>query len=106
VANIGHVVNYDLPSCPDDYIPRIGRTARLETTGRATRFVTSEEADQLRALETLLGHPVPLAAGSPRSSDRAHTKVSDRSRGDRERWARPGEDRRQHKPSLVVPEAG
>jgi ATP-dependent RNA helicase RhlE len=106
VANIGHVVNYDLPSCPEDYIHRIGRTARMKTTGRATSFVTSEEHDQLRAIETLLGHPVPLAAGSPRSSDRAHTKVSDRSRGDRQRWARPGEDRRQHKPSLVVPEAG
>jgi len=98
------VVNYDLPSCPEDYIHRIGRTARMKTTGRATSFVTSEERDQLRAIETLLGHPVPLAAGSPRFSDRARTRVSDRSRGDRQRWARPGEDRRQHQPSFVVPE--
>ena len=106
VANIGHVVNYDLPSCPEDYIHRIGRTARMKMTGRATSFVTSEERDQLRAIETLLGHPVPLAAGSPRPSDRPHSRVSDRSRGDRQRWGRPGEDRRQHQSSLVVPEVG
>lgn len=106
VANIGHVVNYDLPSCPEDYIHRIGRTARMKMTGRATSFVTSEERDQLRAIETLLGHPVPLATGSPRPSDRAHSRVSDRSRGDRQRWGRPGEDRRQHQPSLVVPKVG
>lgn len=106
VANIGHVVNYDLPSCPEDYIHRIGRTARMKMTGRATSFVTSEERDQLREIETLLGHPVPLAMGSPRPSDRAHSRVSDRSRDDRHRWGRPGEDRRQHLPGLVVPKVG
>lgn len=104
VANIGHVVNYDLPNCPEDYIHRIGRTARMKMTGRATSFVTSEERDQLRAIETLLGHPVPLAEGSPRPSDRPHSRMPERSRGDRQRWGRPGEDRRQHQPSSVVPE--
>jgi len=74
VANIGHVVNYDLPNCPEDYIHRIGRTARMKMTGRATSFVTFEERDQLCAIETLLGHPVPLAEGSPRPSDRPHSR--------------------------------
>jgi ATP-dependent RNA helicase RhlE len=106
VANIGHVVNYDLPSCPEDYIHRIGRTARMKMTGRATSFVTAEERDQLRAIETLLGHPVPLAAGSPRPGDRAYSRPSDRSRGARQRWGSPSDDRRQHQPSLVVPEVG
>lgn len=106
VANIGHVVNYDLPSCPEDYIHRIGRTARMKMTGRATSFVTSEECDQLRAIETLLGHPVPLAEGSPRPSDRVHSRRPDRPRGGRQRWGRPGEDRRQHQPGFVVPERG
>ena len=36
VANIGHVINFDLPNCPEDYVHRIGRTARMKTTGRAT----------------------------------------------------------------------
>ncbi len=65
VANIGHVVNYDLPNCPEDYVHRIGRTARMHATGRATSFVTAEDHVQLRAIEQLLGQSVPLAAGSP-----------------------------------------
>jgi ATP-dependent RNA helicase RhlE len=100
VANIGHVVNYDLPNCPEDYIHRIGRTARMKMTGRATSFVTFEEQDQLCAIETLLGHAVPLAEGSPRPNDHSHVRGgAGRSRGDRQRWGRPGEDRSQHQPS-------
>ncbi len=64
VANIGHVINFDLPNCPEDYVHRIGRTARMKTTGRATSFVTGEDRSQLRDIERLLGHAVPLAAGS------------------------------------------
>ncbi len=66
VANIGHVINFDLPNCPEDYVHRIGRTARMKTTGRATSFVTREDHQQLRDIERLLGHVVPLAAGSTR----------------------------------------
>jgi len=65
VANIGHVVNFDLPNCPEDYVHRIGRTARMHATGRATSFVTTEDREQLRAIEKLLGKSVPLAANSP-----------------------------------------
>jgi len=65
VANIAHVINYDVPNCPEDYVHRIGRTARMRTTGRATTFVTSEDQEQLRAIERLLGQAVPRAEGSP-----------------------------------------
>ncbi len=65
VANIGHVVNYDLPNTPEDYVHRIGRTGRMKTEGRATSFVTGEDHFQLRAIEKLLGRPVPRVAGSP-----------------------------------------
>lgn len=68
VANIGHVVNFDLPNCPEDYVHRIGRTARMKTTGRATSFVTGEDQQQLRSIERLLGHAVPLAPGSKEPS--------------------------------------
>jgi len=64
VANIGHVINYDVPNCPEDYVHRIGRTARMRTTGRATTFVTVEDQEQLRAIERLLGQAVPHAEGS------------------------------------------
>ena len=97
VANIGHVVNYDLPNCPEDYIHRIGRTARMKMTGKASSFVAFEEREQLRAIETLLGHSVPLAEGSPSPNARPHLRVSERSRGDRQRWGRPSE-------SSIIPE--
>lgn len=67
VAHIGHVINFDLPNCPEDYVHRIGRTARMKRTGRATSFVTREDQRQLRDIERLLGHGVPLAQESPRS---------------------------------------
>ena len=105
VANIGHVVNYDLPNCPEDYIHRIGRTARMKMTGRATSFVTHEEGDQIRAIERLLGHPVPLAEGSPRPSDHLYSgKSVERSRSDRQQWGRSSDARHQHQPSPVGPD--
>ena len=98
VANIGHVVNYDLPNCPEDYIHRIGRTARMKMTGRATSFVTYEDRDQLRAIETLLGHSVPVAEGT-HAIDRPHLKTSDRFPGDSQRWGRSAQDRHRNQPS-------
>ena len=86
VANIGHVVNYDMPNCPEDYIHRIGRTARMKMTGRATSFVTFEDRDQLCAIETLLGNSLPLAEGSPSLHDRSYVRMTERPRGDRPQW--------------------
>ena len=68
VANIGHVVNFDMPNSPEDYVHRIGRTARMKALGRATSFVTSDDHGGLRAIEKLLGGRVPLALGSPEAS--------------------------------------
>ncbi len=51
VAEIGHVVNYDLPHVPADYVHRIGRTARAAASGRASSFCAPEEAELLRDIE-------------------------------------------------------
>jgi len=59
VPEIAHVVNFDLPHTAEDYIHRIGRTARAEASGRATSFAAPEELEQLRTIEQHLGHPVP-----------------------------------------------
>jgi ATP-dependent RNA helicase RhlE len=64
VPEIAHVVNFDLPGTPEDYIHRIGRTARAEASGRASSLAAPEEREQLRAIERHLGHPVPRAAGT------------------------------------------
>ena len=87
VANIGHVVNFDLPNCPEDYVHRIGRTARMHATGRATSFVTAEDREQLRAIEKLLGKSVPLAAGSPAPA--AHGQETHRPAHPRQGHGRP-----------------
>lgn len=83
VANIGHVINFDLPNCPEDYVHRIGRTARMKTTGRATSFVTGEDRQQLRDIERLLGHAVPLAPGSGASLPAIHGEDSPAHRDER-----------------------
>jgi len=54
VDDIEHVINYDFPRSPEDYVHRIGRTARLEATGKATSFVTGGDRAMLRDLEKLV----------------------------------------------------
>jgi len=61
VADIEHVVNYDFPDSADDYVHRVGRTARLEATGRATSFVTRADRRYVAALERLVGSRLPIA---------------------------------------------
>jgi len=59
VEGISHVVNFDIPNIPEDYIHRIGRTARAEATGDAISLVSSEELDCVRAIEHLIGITIP-----------------------------------------------
>jgi ATP-dependent RNA helicase RhlE len=61
VAEIGHVVNYDLPHVPEDYVHRVGRTARAAASGRASSFVSPEEVPLLRDIERLTRTEVPRA---------------------------------------------
>ncbi|MEK7221941.1 MAG: DEAD/DEAH box helicase, partial [Nitrospirota bacterium] len=89
VANIGHVVNYDMPNSPEDYIHRIGRTARVKASGRATSFITSEDHIGLRAIEKLLGQPIPRAAGSAAPAHSVQPMRNPRHNGQRD--ARPGQ---------------
>ena len=58
VEALGHVVNFDVPGVPEDYIHRVGRTARAELTGEAYTFVAPEETDDLRAIERAIGKPL------------------------------------------------
>jgi hypothetical protein len=59
VADIGHVVNYDLPHVPEDYVHRIGRTARAAASGRASSFVAPEDSPLLHAIERFTRARVP-----------------------------------------------
>jgi ATP-dependent RNA helicase RhlE len=55
IEELGHVVNFDVPHLPEDYIHRVGRTARAEATGDAFTFVSPEEEAELRAIERAVG---------------------------------------------------
>jgi ATP-dependent RNA helicase RhlE len=61
VAEIGHVVNFDLPHVPEDYVHRVGRTARAAASGRASTFTSPEEGELLDAIERLTRTPIPRA---------------------------------------------
>ncbi len=59
VEALGHVVNFDVPLVPDDYIHRVGRTGRAEATGEAFTFVAPEEEGELRGIERAIGKRLP-----------------------------------------------
>jgi ATP-dependent RNA helicase RhlE len=59
VEELGHVVNFDVPMVPDDYIHRVGRTARAEATGDAFTFVSPQEQGELAQIERALGKRLP-----------------------------------------------
>lgn len=95
VDGITHVINYDVPGFPEDYVHRIGRTGRAAKTGDAITFVGGDEKKALRKIEAFItkkipvqkipdfdgripagpaGEPAPRAAGSPGKA-KAKTKL-------------------------------
>ncbi len=58
VDGISHVINYDFPPQPEDYVHRIGRTGRAQAIGDAISFVSHDEMDDLRRLERFLGRGI------------------------------------------------
>jgi len=62
VEDIGHVINFDLPGEPEDYVHRIGRTARNQASGRATSFAEPDDKLTLVAIEKLIGRALPREA--------------------------------------------
>jgi ATP-dependent RNA helicase RhlE len=65
IRDLPHVVNFELPNVPEDYVHRIGRTARAGGSGSATSLVAPPEVPLLKDIEKLLGHSLPLAALPP-----------------------------------------
>jgi len=54
VNNVAHVINYDLPQIPEDFIHRVGRTGRMGSSGRASTLVSGAEIGELRSMERAL----------------------------------------------------
>ena len=62
---VKHVYNFDLPNVAENYVHRIGRTARAGSDGCAIAFCSSEEISELRAIQKVLGASIPVASGKP-----------------------------------------
>jgi ATP-dependent RNA helicase DeaD len=61
VADISHIINYDVPEDPEAYVHRVGRTARMGAAGKAFTFVTREQGPELTKIESLINMVVPQA---------------------------------------------
>lgn len=110
VEGISHVVNYDVPAVPTDYLHRIGRTARMEAAGDAMTFVCPEEEGDLRGIERALGKPISRVtlpdfdyrAPAPPKTQGDHgggQRHGQRQGGQRQqqRWNQRGQNRPRHR---------
>jgi ATP-dependent RNA helicase RhlE len=59
VTGISHVINYDVPQQPEDYVHRIGRTGRAAATGDAFTFMSPDEIAMVRTIERVIGQQIP-----------------------------------------------
>jgi ATP-dependent RNA helicase RhlE len=86
IDELPHVVNFELPHVPEDYVHRVGRTGRAGNEGRAVSLVSSEERDLLRSIERLIQQDIPKevisdgdsvnpAASEPHRERPAHPKA-------------------------------
>ena len=100
IEDIGTVVNYDVPHDPEDYIHRIGRTARASATGRAITFVSEKEQGKFHRIETFMERdveklPIPEHLGkgpvyNPDESDRRFSGRGGHGRGGNRRDGQSG----------------
>ena len=95
ISTVTHVINYDVPTSPDTYVHRIGRTGRVGRSGRAITFVEDRQKRELEAIERHIGTSIARweegAVGAPtpvRERPRRHSKPRISRRDDREPYAK------------------
>jgi ATP-dependent RNA helicase RhlE len=88
VTGISHVINFDLPAQPEDYVHRIGRTARAGASGVAISFCGSAQQGELRSIERMTGTRLQIAGGSPPLVQRQGTQAPTEHRPSRRRRQR------------------
>jgi ATP-dependent RNA helicase RhlE len=113
IDQLPHVVNFDLPNVPEDYVHRIGRTARAGASGEAVSLVSADEHKQLSDIEKLIKQPIerrfiddfepvhdlPASRSGNRNSAPRKPKKPKAPRPDHADGQRSGENSRGHKPS-------
>lgn len=103
VEALEHVVNFDVPHVPEDYIHRVGRTARADATGEAFTLVSPDEENDLRAIEKMIGRKLPRRTVegfnyAHKSAERLEVPLAERIAAIR---ARKAEDRTRAKAKLT-----
>jgi ATP-dependent RNA helicase RhlE len=117
IKELPYVVNYELPNVPEDYVHRIGRTARAGSTGQAISLVSPDEAPFLKDIIKLLGKDIPSLplpdftvsepAARPAQQPQAQRPQQQGQRNDQQRHRRPEQQRAgQHQRSRNRPQQG
>ena len=77
VKGVSHVINFDVPWQPDDYIHRIGRTGRAGMKGIAITLATREDGEAIGRIEKLIGHKVPRSGAPAKEAETAEPKAAE-----------------------------
>ena len=105
IDRLPHVVNYELPNVPEDYVHRIGRTGRAGEEGEAVSLVGADEVRLLKDIERLLRKEIPLQALVSQPTDNAEKseRTARKRRPPRRKPAATGSTRRResHQPKAV-----
>jgi ATP-dependent RNA helicase DeaD len=83
VRNISHVINYDIPEDPENYVHRIGRTGRIGADGVAIALVTPEQGEQLTDIEAFINKLIPEEKIEGFDAYRRRVKVEKKEEGPR-----------------------
>jgi superfamily II DNA/RNA helicase len=109
VKGVSHVINFDVPWQPDDYIHRIGRTGRAGMKGIAITLATREDSEAVSAIEKLVGHKIPKVEGEkPTAAENSEEAPAEKkpARSKRaERQPREGRPKRTERPERPAREA-
>ena len=100
ISHIANVINYDLPHVPEDYVHRIGRTARAGAEGQAVSFVTPEDRGQWRAISTFLGKTGASSAAFVSSGKKPGRKFLGNSKTSRKKFSgKPRRSKQRRQPA-------
>lgn len=88
IPDVRHVYNYDLPNVPDNYVHRIGRTARAGRDGAAIAYCAPDEMGQLKDIQKTMGRQIPVGSGTPWEPMKSEQKAKPKPHNRRRRPAR------------------
>ena len=89
VKGVSHVINFDVPWQPDDYVHRIGRTGRAGMKGIAITLATREDGEAVERIEKLIGHKIPRVGASEKAPKEAKPEPKAEAKREQKRESKP-----------------